>query len=396
MEKAEFSYKTILDYAAKLSKNSSSFSGSGLLDYLEKENNPSKYSRSQLLEIIRTTFSNPTLNDQLIYPLKADTIFEDKSSSQYRFIKDEFEVYSIDPKVINMYGIKSEEHFFYEYSNPKDRPDDKIASDIKETITELYSEFLVQDGSEVDYINLGKSNTFNEKYLPLVKKLAYADLSNLVGKDDEIKAFFINIYNALNIHAHFHEISKNSNFKKTVMNMGAFYSGWKYCIGGHLYSLDDIEHGILRKNNGKSSLWDIICSRVKERWPETSPKRKLVVHTLDPRIHFTLNCGAKSCPPINVYEAKEIEKQLDLATKAFVKGTVIEESNGNIKITASKLLDWYKSDFGRNVYEVIGFLVKYLRDKDMKERIEKLLEGDRKKLSLRYSDYDWSTNIKSK
>jgi hypothetical protein len=29
----------------------------------------------------------------------------------------------------------------------------------------------------------------------------------------------------------------------------------------------------------------------------------------EPRIHFALNCGAKSCPPIKTYSAENVRKQ---------------------------------------------------------------------------------------
>ena len=42
---------------------------------------------------------------------------------------------------------------------------------------------------------------------------------------------------------------------------------------------------------------------------------------LDPRIHFALNCGAESCPPISVYSvdnADLLNKQLETAAQCFV------------------------------------------------------------------------------
>ena len=41
---------------------------------------------------------------------------------------------------------------------------------------------------------------------------------------------------------------------------------------------------------------------------------------MDPRIHFALVCGAKSCPPIKVYTPDSLEDGLDSATMAFCEG----------------------------------------------------------------------------
>lgn len=41
---------------------------------------------------------------------------------------------------------------------------------------------------------------------------------------------------------------------------------------------------------------------------------------MDPRIHFALVCGAKSCPPIKVYTPTTLQEGLDSATSAFCEG----------------------------------------------------------------------------
>ena len=39
----------------------------------------------------------------------------------------------------------------------------------------------------------------------------------------------------------------------------------------------------------------------KPEFDHDDPRLKVALKVLDPRIHFALNCGAKSCPPIRVY-----------------------------------------------------------------------------------------------
>ena len=45
-----------------------------------------------------------------------------------------------------------------------------------------------------------------------------------------------------------------------------------------------------------------------------------VVSPIDPRIHFTLVCGAKSCPPIRIYTPASLEPGLEAASQAFCSG----------------------------------------------------------------------------
>ena len=61
----------------------------------------------------------------------------------------------------------------------------------------------------------------------------------------------------------------------------------------------------------------------------------------DPRIHFCLNCGAKSCPPISVYSEDPtiLDQQMTLATKGFLDGnTEVNLLEGSI--TLSMLFQW--------------------------------------------------------
>ncbi|GMI39841.1 hypothetical protein TeGR_g12793 [Tetraparma gracilis] len=54
-------------------------------------------------------------------------------------------------------------------------------------------------------------------------------------------------------------------------------------LGPHALSLDDVEHGLLRSEPG--------------RFPPGDAREGLRVQ-LDKRVHFALNCGASSCPPV--------------------------------------------------------------------------------------------------
>lgn len=44
------------------------------------------------------------------------------------------------------------------------------------------------------------------------------------------------------------------------------------------------------------------------------------VEEVDKRIHFALNCGAKSCPPIKLFTPDTLEEGLQSAAAAFCQG----------------------------------------------------------------------------
>lgn len=72
----------------------------------------------------------------------------------------------------------------------------------------------------------------------------------------------------------------------------------------------------------------------------------------DPRIHFSLNFGARSCPQINIYSSSNIEKALNVATASYCNSDIdiILENN---EVRLSKLFLWYKNDFGRSEIDVL-------------------------------------------
>lgn len=170
-------------------------------------------------------------------------------------------------------------------------------------------------------------------------EIEFSELLAYLETDNRKKAFWINIYNAFfQILRKVENVSKPDIYKKKLI-----------CIAGKPFSLDDIEHGILRKYRSKYSLGylpDLMVS---------SDIKSLAVEQIDYRIHFALNCGAKSCPPIAFYNLESINKQLDLATSSFITGdTDVDIQKTTIKI--SQLFKWYLGDFGgkSGVKSIVG------------------------------------------
>ena len=169
------------------------------------------------------------------------------------------------------------------------------------------------DGLLTDAARLLQSVRDNENTTVLTKRLAsYSpeDLQIQLYKDALRKTFWINCYNA------FYQILR----KKIKLLSPAIFTKRVISIGGQQWSLDDIEHGILRRARYKYSLGYL---------PQIFVPNKiklLMVEKLDYRIHFALNCGAVSCPPIAFYFHEDIEEQLDIASQVFLMAeTLVDE-----------------------------------------------------------------------
>ena len=90
------------------------------------------------------------------------------------------------------------------------------------------------------------------------------------------------------------------------------WTKYAYNVGGLLFTLDEIEHGVLRCNKGHPK---------DEKPMFTDEARKsLSLSFLDPRIHFALNCGATSCPPIRLLKISRLNK-IAMPEVSFTRST---------------------------------------------------------------------------
>lgn len=183
-----------------------------------------------------------------------------------------------------------------------------------------------------DYIYAAKTGAPLTELSQNLASLSYEDLKKMLSTDNAKKVFWINLYNGytqatLSVNPEQYK-SRNAFFKKKAIN-----------VAGEMLSLDDIEHGILRRSKIKWSL-----GHLNKLFPSKREK-EWRVDSLDYRIHFALNCGAKSCPPIAFYNDETLDTQLDLATKAYLTGEAEYDSAANV-IHLPKLMSWFRADFG--------------------------------------------------
>ncbi len=181
--------------------------------------------------------------------------------------------------------------------------------------------YLFEPGSEV----LQRA----KEYLKDLQKLRLDTLQS----DKQKTAFWVNVYNAFTNYQIVH-----NGLKKSVWEKPDFFTDRSLKIGNILFSLDDIENGILRRNgerrNSKPLQFDL-----------DNPRLTLMVDTFDFRIHFALNCGSISCPAIAFYSEDNLNEELDRTTKSFAEEEFVV--NHKVRtITCSQLFVWYKKDFG--------------------------------------------------
>lgn len=190
--------------------------------------------------------------------------------------------------------------------------------------------------------------------------LSFSDLRDALPTDTHKKAFWINAYNA-----YFQILRKEQQVEKP-----AIYRDRLVKIAGQKLSLDDIEHGILRRGKFKEGFEPTILLK--------NLIEELMVETVDYRIHFSLNCGAKSCPPIAFYSVEKLEQQLDMATIGFLESeTDILADKREVHVTA--LFDWFEEDFGGK--------------KGVLAILQEKLKVNTEAFQLVYKEYSWEEDL---
>ncbi|CAL2082152.1 DUF547 domain-containing protein [Tenacibaculum sp. 190524A02b] len=165
------------------------------------------------------------------------------------------------------------------------------------------------------------------------------------------KAFWVNAYNAYTVKL----ILENYPLKSILKIKKKGKDAWniKFAkVGGKTYTLNHIEHEILRKDFN------------------------------DPKIHVGVNCASGSCPQLANFAFTEAN--YESKTKALMKKFVNDTNRNKItakKLQISKIFEWFKGDFTKKG-SLIDFLNKY-SDVEIS-----------KKAKIRYLEYDWNLNGK--
>lgn len=193
-------------------------------------------------------------------------------------------------------------------------------------------------------------------------------------------AFWINAYNALTLKVVLDNYPIRSSFfkslkypKNSIRQIGGVFDKIKYPVMGQRLSLDDIEHGILRKE------------------------------FQEPRIHMALVCAALSCPLLRreTYRVSLLNEQLEDQTLEFLsdpKNFSIDKERRRIYL--SSIFKWYGEDFIPINKSESGFGSRSNKEGAILNFIfNRIPEEDRRFLketsySIRYIGYDWSLNEK--
>lgn len=190
-----------------------------------------------------------------------------------------------------------------------------------------------------------------------LERMAAVELDKLADKNEKL-AYWINVYNALTVHGMLGFYPTGSIKEHVSYVFGFhFWKDTKIEVGGKRYSLDAIEHQILRKMG-------------------------------EPRIHFAIVCASLGCPRLwnHAYTGEGLGEQLDANARHFFSQRqnyrLDREPN---KLHLSSIFKWFGEDFGAGDDALRKTAARYVSDEDGKYLLEK-------KPGIEFFDYDWRIN----
>lgn len=172
-------------------------------------------------------------------------------------------------------------------------------------------------------------------------------------------AFWINAYNAVTIKGILREYPTTSIRNHTPKLWG--YHIWhdlKLHVGRKPYSLDEMEHQVLRKMG-------------------------------EPRIHFAIVCASIGCPRLlnEAYVPDRIDDQLTTNAKDFFSRQQNFRYDANKeRFYLSSIMKWFADDFGSDQASVLKRIANWLPGEAATSA------AGQNAVSVSYLDYDWNLN----
>ncbi|HEY7213819.1 MAG TPA: DUF547 domain-containing protein [Thermoanaerobaculia bacterium] len=199
----------------------------------------------------------------------------------------------------------------------------------------------------------------------LRRRLATADIQTL-SRQDQL-AYWINLYNISVV-----GIVVDNYPVESIRDLST----------DPLIRLNIFKKDLVDTKRGKVSLNDIENEKIRDGFK-------------DPRIHFAINCAAKSCPPIRPepYVGSRVSEQLDDQARKFLNGPMgvrVEKKGGGIVLYTTKVMDWFADDFAKWGGGQIAFIVRYVNSDKRKP-----IDAAGNQVDLKFYDYDWKLNDNS-
>eukprot|EP00258_Populus_trichocarpa_P045650 XP_024461669.1 uncharacterized protein LOC7473136 isoform X3 [Populus trichocarpa] len=158
-------------------------------------------------------------------------------------------------------------------------------------------------------------------------------------KHEERLAFWINIHNALVMHAFLAYGIPQNNVKRLFLLLRAAYN-----VGGHTFSADTIQSSILGCRMSRPGQWIRFLLSSKFKFKTVEERQAYAINRPEPLLHFALCSGSHSDPAVRVYTPKRVIHELEAAKEEYIRATFGVRKGQ--KVLLPKIMESYAKDSG--------------------------------------------------
>ncbi|KAL5181782.1 hypothetical protein HKD37_01G002612 [Glycine soja] len=214
-----------------------------------------------------------------------------------------------------------------------------------------------------------------DNYRVLVEQLERVNISQMES-DGQI-AFWINVHNALVMHAYLAYGIPQGSLKRLALFHKAAYN-----IGGHIISANAIEQAIFCFRTPRIGRWleSFLSAALRKKNGEEKQliSSKLCITDFQPLVCFALCTGALSDPVLKVYTTSNIREQLNIAKREFLQANVVVKKSS--KVFLPKLVERFSREASISLDDLLGWVMESV-DKKLHDSIQKCLDRKSNKKS---------------
>ncbi|CAN6292666.1 unnamed protein product [Urochloa humidicola] len=221
-----------------------------------------------------------------------------------------------------------------------------------------------------DSRRLKEAEDLLQTYKLILYRLEAVDLRRMTNQ--EKIAFWVNIHNALLMHAYLKNGVPQNNLKKTSLLAKAACK-----IAGRNINVAVIQSIVLGCNTHCPGQWlrTLLYPRIKSKVSKAGHEwRAFAVAQSEPLLRFALCSGSHSDPAVRVYTPKRLFHQLEAAKEEFIRATagVWREQ----KLLLPKLVEAYAKDVKLSPQGLVDMVQRYLPE-SMRMAVQRCQQGGR-------------------
>ncbi|XP_031401548.1 uncharacterized protein LOC116211348 isoform X2 [Punica granatum] len=216
-----------------------------------------------------------------------------------------------------------------------------------------------------DSQKLGDIEHMLQNYRSLICRLEEVDPRKLTH--EEKVAFWVNIHNALVMHAFLAYGIPQNSVKRIILLLKAAYN-----VGGHTISADAIQSTILGCRMSRPGQWLRVLFSPKKKFKTGDSRLAYIIERPEPLLHFALCLGSHSDPAVRVYTPKGLFQDLEIAKDEYIRATFGVRKDK--KVSLPKIVETFAKDAGLCPAGLVEMIQQSLPD-SLRKTLKKSLLG---------------------